>query len=606
MNEKEEIVNVTVEPGGEVIEVPKGVNLLQALGEEGYFVPSPCGGMGNCGKCWVVIEEGAPPPSGQGEALFSREELQEGVRLSCQVQVNSPMKVELPGGGQPVESKALLEDTIGEIEPKSGISSVELQLDEPGKEDQRSDISRVVDALGFEPKFQLEAVRELPDLLRESDFRPTLVLAEEEIIEVKDETGGPLYGMAFDIGTTTVAGYGLDLETGRELFVSSVENPQSRFGADVVSRIKYVRENEDGLAELSRVVREAIGELVDKFCAERGAEKENVYLGTVVGNPTMLHLLTEVDPTNMDQSPYIPTLSSPMTFQAEELGVGINPRGKIYIAPSLSGYVGADVAAGVLYTEMYKDSSLDLLVDIGTNGEMVIGDGQRLVAASTAAGPAFEGANIEQGMTAREGAISHVFLENGKLEIEVIEGRRPLGLCGSGLVDAVGELRAEGLIAANGTFVKSENAPLRDKLIEIEDHLAFLLHDTKRPVFITQRDVRELQLAKGSIRAGIEILLDEFEADYRDLDHIYLAGAFGNYLRKESALNIGLLPPVKREKIVSVGNAAGQGAKLALINRTERDYIKEIARRTRYLELSFRGDFTDKFMSSMQFPRSDS
>jgi len=597
-----------------------GENLLEVLQDEGYELPSLCGGMGLCGKCRVKILEGKKSPTESDREFFSDEELQEGMRLSCRVEVENDLALAIPslaqGKSQEASAKSDLDEQLVDVEPDSGIRRVSLDLKEPGRGDQRSDASRVTDEFDNSYSLPLEIMESLADKLRENEFTIT-VTVDEEVERLLSVEGGQKqyesYGMAFDIGTTTVAGYGLDLETGRTLNVDSRENPQGKFGADVVSRIKYVRENDDGLARLQSEIIRAINDLIQGFVEARNIEEKDIFRATFVGNTIMLHLLAGVDPTHLDQAPYIPVFTDSQSLDAEELGININPKGKVVLLPSLAGYVGADVMGGILQTGMHKSDKLNLLVDIGTNGEMVLGNKDRMYAASTAAGPAFEGANIEQGMTARAGAISHVTIDDeGQLEIEVINDKRPIGLCGSGIVDTVGELIKAGLIGEKGGIVSEKSAlprptinPLGNRLIDMDGQKAFWLHVDNNPVFVTQQDVREVQLAKGAIKAGIEILLEEFGASAEEIDRVYLAGAFGNYLRKENIMRIGVLPRIDLDKIISVGNAAGQGGKLALINRGKMKEVNRIARDVEYIELSFRSDFTEKFMSAMSFPEAE-
>lgn len=602
---------------GEVLKAESGSNLLEVLHENDYRVPSLCGGMGLCGKCRVKVLENPPEPVESEEEFFSSEELKDGMRLSCRLEVDSNMALEVPslaGAGKgEANAKAELDEQLESVAADSGIERELLELEKPGREDQRSDLSRILETLGRELDVPLELLKRISKELRSNDFSVTATVDRQEKNLLSIDSADKRYesyGMAFDIGTTTVAGYGLDLETGETLDVNSRENPQGKYGADVVSRIKYVRDHDDGLDRLQGEVIHAINELVEEFAKTERIDPEDVYKATFVGNTTMLHLLAGVDPTKMDQAPYIPGFVETQRMNAEELGVEINPKGKLVLLPSLAGYVGADITAGVLQTGMHKSDELALLVDIGTNGEMVLGNKEKMVAASTAAGPAFEGANIEQGMTARTGAISHVNIdEEGQLRLEVINDGTPKGLCGSGIVDAVGELLQAGLVKPKGNIITEKSQlprptinPLGNRLIDIGNDKAFWLHVDSNPVFVTQEDIREVQLAKGAIKAGVDIMLEEFDATADDIDKVYLAGAFGNYLRKENILRIGVLPQMALDKILSVGNAAGQGAKLALINRGKEREVEELSREIDYIELSFRTDFTDKFMSAMEFP----
>lgn len=612
---------VTVSNDDNDIEVESGNNLLKTLNGLGYELPSLCGGMGLCGKCRVRVIRGDVTPTEADREVFTEEELKSGMRLSCRIDVSQDLLLEIPhwakGKVEEATAKAELDRQVVDVAPECIIERQYMELDMPGRGDQRADAQRIVDEVGEEYRFFSHGLAGLASRIRESDFEVTATLDTEEkrILSVTPgDKQYELYGMAFDIGTTTVAGYGMDLMTGRTLNVNSQENPQGKFGADVVTRIKYVRENEDGLRQMQKEVIGAVNKLVDQFIEEEKIDRTDIFKATFVGNSIMMHLLTGVDPTHLDQSPYIPVFTRSQSFRASEMGINIHPDGKITLVPSLAGYIGADIMAGILQTGMHKSDELSLLVDIGTNGEMVLGNKDKLYAASTAAGPAFEGANIEQGMTARAGAISHIDIdESGQLKIEVIGDQQPIGLCGSGIVDAVGELLGANLIKPKGNIVQGkENLPrptinpLGNRMIEMDGEKAFWFHVDRNPVFISQKDVREVQLAKGAIKAGIDILLEEFGADQDEIQKVYLAGAFGNYLRKENIMRLGVLPNIDIDKVVSVGNTAGQGAKLALFNKSKMEEVEKISRNVEYIELSFRPDFSDKFMKEMQFPNPES
>lgn len=601
----EERYNITVNPGDRTIKAAQNSNLLEVLHQAGYTIPSPCGGLGNCGKCWLWITEGTPSPTDAEMNFFSEEELQEGIRLACRTEISRNLTVNLPGGAQPIESKAVLNKTLRNVIPELEIQKTHLNLPSPGRTDQRPDTKRLKEELNKDLEFSLHVLRKVASTLREQSFEITVTFADDGTVLDLDpgNTTDNFCGVAFDIGTTTVAGYCIDLNSGQEMSVHSMPNPQAKHGADVISRIKYARENEQGLATLQKAIVQAINKILQKFYSQRNIQPEQIYKTTFVGNPTMLHILAGLNPTNLDHSPYIPTLQNSTRLFAREIGLNINSNGFAYLLPALSGYVGADVLAGTLFTQIHKSEELRLLVDIGTNGEIILGNEDRLLAASTAAGPAFEGANITQGMTARSGAISHVKINNQNVELEIINNATPRGICGSGLVDSVGELLKEQAIAPAGNFSDDLTTQLKERFTEINDQQVFVLADSSEPVYITQRDVRELQLAKGSIRAGIEVLLAELNATKDDIEEIYLAGAFGNYLNKENVIRIGILPEISQTKITPVGNSAGQGAKLALINKSKKKEFERLSEILEYIELSFRSDFSDQFITSMRFPQ---
>jgi uncharacterized 2Fe-2S/4Fe-4S cluster protein (DUF4445 family) len=318
----------------------------------------------------------------------------------------------------------------------------------------------------------------------------------------------------------------------------------------------------------------------------------------------MIHLFTAIAPSNIDHSPYIPVLRDGLTLSAEELGLEINPEGRVYLLPAISGYVGADIIAGVLFTGLHQRDELALFIDIGTNAEIVLGNKEKLLACSTPAGPAFEGARIKYGMSAMPGAIAHVSLNGDGLKLEVIGNGTPKGICGSGLIDLIAELLRAGLINEKGNLLIQSKSPYAERITLGErDQPQFLVNDKSKPIYLTQQDVRELQLAKGAIRSGVELVLQEWGVTPDGVDTVYLAGAFGNYVRRENVLRIGMLPPFPLEKVKPVGNAAGQGAKLCLLNRGKWAEARELARRVQYFELSYRRNFDQVFIESLHFPK---
>lgn len=598
-----EMHTLTIKPGERKIQAEEGANLLDVLQENDLEIESPCGGQGTCGKCWVRIMEGEVEISSAGENFFSQEEKEKGFRLACQTEIKGDLTVYLPGIGKPVDAKSLLNKVIKDIEVNSGISKEFLKIPPPNREDQRPDSTRLLDEMGKELKIPLSVLHKIPSALRKKDFEVTSTFDGEKLLDIDPGRKKGKYGVVFDIGTTTLASYLLNLDNGEEIAVSSEKNPQVRFGADVISRIKHVREKENGLKQLRSAVLDGLNELIERTVNKSGIEKEEIYKVALAGNSTMTHLFSGVEPTNLDQSPYIPGIGGKVDLSGKESELDVNPQANVVVLPPISGYVGSDILAGILYTGIHNSEELCLLIDIGTNGEIVLGNKDQIVASSTAAGPAFEAANIKYGTSAREGAISHLTIEDGKIDLQVIGNTQPDGICGSGLVDAAGELLANDVIEAKGNFSENPPGKLKENLTTIEGERAFLLSDSGRPILLTQKDIRELQLAKGAIRAGIEILLGILEAKFSEVKKVYLAGAFGNYLTKKNALRIGLLPPTGSGQIISAGNSAGQGSKMAILNTQYMDKLEEIKKRTEYIELSFRSDFSHRFMKSMEFPK---
>src|SRR3989442_13315892 len=394
----------------------------------------------------------------------------------------------------------------------------------------------------------------------------------------------------------------MNLRTGMAAAVSSTLNGQAPFGADVISRISHGMNGPEAVSELQAAVVKTMNEIIGRLYAEAGVTADRTYEAVVVGNVTMLHLLFGIDPAPIAVMPFAPAFMEPLAVPSSEVGLNIHPHGYVQTLPALGAYVGSDIVAGVLATNIARDEKLRVFVDVGTNGEIVIGNAQRTLATAAPAGPAFEGSQIKCGMRATDGAIEGVQL-NDTVELQIIGGDVPAqGLCGSGLVDAVAQLLNVGLVNHSGRMRSASEAaghPLVDRLIEVEGVKAFLLAEG---VYLSQRDVRELQFAKGSIATGIKVLMDILGVGASDLDEIFLGGSFGSYLNPESAKIIGLVPPRDVDKIIAVGNSAGEGAKIALLSYRERQVAFELPSRIEYVELSGRTDFNDSFVSVLGFP----
>ncbi len=597
--EEDEKAKLTIMPEKREILLPVGENLLIALRKEGLNILSPCNGAGTCGQCRVRFEQGAPTPTDGDRCFLNSQEIQDGWRLSCLHKVEGEAAIYLMTQTGQLDAKAQQDSPLegGEIDP--GIDAHFLQLSPPGQDDQRADLLRLRERLGQELPVPLPVLKRLPSILRDNEFSLTVIKAEKEILNLlPDDHSDEIYGVAIDIGTTTIACYLFELVGGRQLAVAAGSNPQSTFGADVISRIGYVREQKKGSEELRRLVVDALNELITRMVREVGIKRDAVYKVTVVGNPTMLHLFLGIDPLAIDHSPYVPVIQNGLTLRAEEVGLAVFPFARVEILPAVSAYVGSDIVAGILYADMGTKDAIELFLDIGTNGEVVLAVGKKIFACSTAAGPAFEGASISQGMSAFDEAIHRVTIEDGKLSCSVIGGKEARGICGSGLLDAVAALREIGLIDSSGRLRRTEH-PLSSQIEGEGTKARFLLSDG---VYLTQKDIREVQLAKGAIRAGIEVMLEHASIDSGDIDRILVGGAFGSSLSPLSLLRTGLLPSIDVRRVISLGNTAGQGAKLVLRNRRNTQHLQQLIKKTNYIELSFIKEFSQKFITYMQFP----
>jgi uncharacterized 2Fe-2S/4Fe-4S cluster protein (DUF4445 family) len=597
-------LEVIYRPFDKATRVPPGTTLFSAAHWIGLPIDSTCGGRGTCGKCKVQVLQGAAEITTADRKQLRPGELEAGWRLSCQAKVYEDTTVTVPELLRVPKAATMGVNRLVLLDPN--VRKVFVELTEPDLEDQRSDIERLRDALtaeGFDMKADLRVLRTLPGLLRSAEFKVTAVLGGDQLIAVEaGDTRDESYGVAFDLGTTTVVGTLMNLRTGMAEAVRSTLNGQAPFGADVISRISHGMQGDEAKAELREAIQRTMNTVLQELYDAAGVARERVYETVVVGNATMLHLLLGIDATPISMMPFTPAFREPLYLAAREVGLDIHPGGYVQTLPVIGAYVGADIVAGVVATGLAREEKLRVFVDVGTNGEIVLGSVKRVLCTAAPAGPAFEGSQIRCGMRATEGAIEGVTLGD-HIELQVIGGDiAPKGICGSGLVDTVAQLRLVGLLDAGGKMRSREEVPehpLSDRLITIEGVRAFLLAEN---VYLSQRDVRELQFGKGSIATGIKVLMDVMGVTVADLDEVLLGGSFGSYLNPESAKIIGLVPPVDVDRILSVGNTAGEGAKMSLLSFRERQIAFELPEKIEYVELSGRSDFNDSFISVLQFP----
>ncbi|MHB1294326.1 MAG: ASKHA domain-containing protein [Anaerolineae bacterium] len=609
-------MRVRFEPSGVTTEVEAGVTLLQAAIAAGVEIVNVCGGRGTCGKCKVIATHGLSAPNSTELRKLTQEELTLGYRLACQAVIEGNVDVVVPDESRVSRVSILHNGVHGDhtLEPWALRCAVQVQA--ALLEDQTPDLENVSRAwhaahgAAFRPT--LRVIRDLPKALRAVGGLITAVMVDGEAVRVEGGHGpANLLGIAFDIGTTSVVGYLMDLESGEQLAVSSVLNPQTRYGDDVVTRIDYTTREPEGLQNLQREIVQALNKIIGETTAAAQVSAGDIYAMTVVGNTTMHHLFLGISPAALAQAPYVPAVRSILEYSAEQLGIAICPDAHVWVLPNIAGWVGADTVGVILASGIFRQDELALAIDIGTNGEMAMGSNRRLVTCSTAAGPAFEGAQLSCGMRAADGAIDVVSFD-GDVHWHAIGDAPPRGVCGSGLVDLVAAMLHAGIIDEMGAMQDGDalrsngQAKLAERMFRVERHREFHLATAAegaggRPVRVTQRDVRELQLAKGAIRAGIEILMKELGIQAADVQRVYLAGAFGNYIRPESALEIGLMPRFPNAEIVPIGNAAGSGAKMALLSLSARNEAADLPARVEYLELSGRPDFQEEFMEAMVF-----
>jgi uncharacterized 2Fe-2S/4Fe-4S cluster protein (DUF4445 family) len=608
-------IPVVVSPPGQTVYVLPGTRLVEAVGMAGPILDLPCGGEGTCGKCRVRITSGAGKPGPIEEQVFSAEEISRGFRLACQTVVQGPLHVEIPAGSRLADAYKILADTRpdAKVAAQPAVVKRYVELPRPERGRDEADWPRLQRVIGpVEPEFA--ALRELPGHLRQHDFRGTAVILGDRFIDFEaGNTESAAYAVAVDVGTTTLVAVLVDLNRGEDLAVSARLNPQTRFGDDVLSRILHAQEKPDGLASLQTAVVAAINEMIGELTEEARLDRRRVYEVVISGNTTMQQLLCGIDPRWLGEAPFVPAVSDRILAPAAELGIQIHPRGRVYVMPVIGGFVGGDTVSGILATRITELTGPALLVDIGTNGEIVLWAGGKLTAASTAAGPAFEGARIQHGMRASAGAIEKVLVDD-RLRINVIGGAAPVGLCGSALIDAAAELLEHRVLGSDGKLAPPEKLPedilpdLRSRVVMENGKPAFALALAEesghgKPVLLTQRDFRELQLASGAIRAGIATLLRREGLVPADLEHVLLAGGFGNFIRRKNAQRIGLLPhEIPRHRIRYQGNTSLAGARLAAISQTARQMAEQLARRTEHVDLASDPHFRWTFAESMIFP----
>jgi uncharacterized 2Fe-2S/4Fe-4S cluster protein (DUF4445 family) len=603
---------VDFEPIGKRVEVLRHTTVLEAAQQAGLALSSACGGVGNCGQCRIAVLEGqVSPPTLDEEYILTEAELLTGKRLACSTQVQSRIKVHVPKSSLITEQRLQLGGEAGALTLDPLIHAYQIEAPSPTLYDPRSDLARITAALTklqSEPNLIAEpaVIRQMTPLARQHNWRLTVYLRGSEIVGLAPPNSTPV-GLAVDLGTTKIAASLVDLATGAELAVTGALNPQIGYGEDVISRLTYAHRNSGGASLLALKVRETLDDLLGQLTAQAGVKRTQVADVCIVGNTAMTHLLVELPVQQLALAPYVAATNAALDLKARDLGLTTAPGAYVHVLPCIGGFVGADHVAMILASGLDQTERTTLGVDIGTNTEIVLAKpGQfRLTSASCASGPAFEGAHISDGMRAASGAIEAVSLTETGLTLKTVDNALPVGLCGSGIIDGVAELRRWKLINERGRF-DGQNERVRSARHGAE----FLLvpgsqSGSGRDVTLTQNDINEIQLAKGAIRAGLEVLLDATGTPPEEVQEVIIAGAFGSFLKVHSALDMGLLPRLPHARYRQVGNAAVVGARWALLSRQVRERARQIASRTNYLELTTYPKFNRHFALGMLFPPLD-
>ena len=590
----------------------KDKTVLEALRED-YNIPldAACGGKGTCGKCKVQVLEGEMNHIGDDEKKFLTDgEIEKGFRLACKITPSDEIHLSLDHISQSVQILESHNGYTGELNPL--VNKKYIQMKKPDLSDQSDDMARILKAINKEKaSTSLSLRKSVTSMLNEHDYSVTAVYNSETLLALEaGSTVSENYAIACDIGTTTVVANLLNGETGEIIDTISEMNSQKPFGADVIARIEYCHNDKAELKLLQSKIVSQLGLMAVSLLKNNDIDKQNLYTFTVAGNTTMLHLLAGVDPFGIAVAPFIPAFLDSFSCQSTELGK-FPIDCLFYFMPSISAYVGADIVADVLATGMFDSEELSLLVDLGTNGEIIFGNNKKLYSCATAAGPAFEGAHISSGMGAFSGAIN-TFKITDAIEITTIGNEKPIGICGSAIVDIISQFIKSGIIDETGRFAESDE--IEDDKIRVlfddyyieEGEGAFILvpaekSGTGENILFTQKDVREVQLAKASIAAGIGTLLHEAQISNHDISNLYIAGGFGNYIDKKSAAAIGLFPSDLLDKADSVGNTAGLGAINCSLSMDNLKKCDNIINNTAYIELSGSAYFQQKYMEEMMF-----
>ena len=623
---------VIFQPSGRRGDITGDKTILEASRELGVEIESLCGGVQNCGKCKIKLETGhferygitslqehLSPFAEEEDEFINEKERAEGYRLACAAHIQGDVLIFVPEESRIGKQVIRKEATQRSIVLRPAISLYYLELPPPTLHDLLGDFDRLHEALRENhslPSLGIDypMLLKLPSALREGQWKVTVaVWMDREIIDIRPGKATDIYGLAVDVGTTTVAAYLCHLRTGELIATETIMNPQVVYGEDIMSRIAYTTNQPEGLETIHRSIIEGLNRLIETVTQKSDLRPEDILEVTMVGNTVMHHLLLKISPEYLGLSPFPPVIHRSVDVKARELGLKVHPSANVHVLPVEAGFVGADNVGVLIAEEPYHQDDMLLIIDIGTNGELVMGNRKKLMSASCATGPAFEGAHIKYGMRAVPGAIERIQIDpqtwNAKFKVVgkdawngEIKNPEAKGICGSGIIDGVAELYRSGIIDKTGRFRKDIPSPRLKVPNGSPEFVIAWKEETSigKEITITQQDVRNVQLAKGALYTGAKLLMQKL--GIKKLDKVVLAGAFGSYIDAKEALILGMFPDCDLEHIYAVGNAAGDGARIALLNRDKRLEAEEIARRVEYLELTIEREFQDEFMHSMAFP----
>jgi len=579
-------------------------SLMTCARQCGVGISGVCGGQGKCGSCKVQVRSGSiSEPTSIELETFSPQELQSGWRLACQSYPRSDCLLSVPSDSMIASQRIQVEGLHSTVSVAPPTRDYHVRLSAPSLSDSQADVDRLLETLNQQHRLHcsgvdIDALRNLSPRIRAQEWECQVSVRGDEVIKIGQWPGQQL-GLAIDLGTTTIAGYLVDLRDGRTIATKGLMNPQISYGDDFISRINACISSPDGGEKLQLLVVQAINSLALDLCREAGgAETDDIIEAVVVGNTAMHHIFLGLPVRQLANAPYVPAVCQASDIKARDLGLNIAKGAFVHLLPNIGGFIGADHVAMLLATEFWREKGLVLAIDIGTNTEVSLIDKKRIASVSCASGPAFEGGHIKDGMRAASGAIEHVWMTNESIKYQTIDGAPAAGICGSGILDAVAQLFMAGIIDKSGRMqashkrVHNRNKRLEFWLVSGEERVGL------PPIIISQQDIRAVQLAKAAIRTGIQKLLESSGHSEEELVKVIIAGAFGSYINVNSAVTIGMLPSLPLDRFQQIGNAAGAGARLALISLSKRTEAQSIASGVQYLELANDPGFMDTFVQA--------
>ena len=606
-------MEIIFQPEGKKVHATSKDHLLKIAEQAGILIDASCAGAGKCGKCKVKVLSGSCNPLTDTELnLLSGHEIKSQYRLACCTYAHSDLEVMIPKTHGGSNRKKKLTKLPSDFCPENRIFSSCMKVPKATMKYQKNDLERIQDTFK-KPDMTLSKglLNEIHPALDAKRGQVTATFKDQLLLSLTaGDQSDNCYGIAFDIGTTTVVGMLWNLHTNELVDVEAKTNYQSVYGSDVISRIQFCNTKPENLSIMQKKVINCLNDILEELCTRNQIDSKFIYDVTVVGNTTMSHLFLGVTPNSLARTPFAPVFCSAQNTQAKDLNLNVCPQANVYLLPNIAGHVGSDIVAMILSSGIYKMKGCHIAIDIGTNGEIVAMKDGQMVTCSTAAGPAFEGATIAQGMRAASGAIESVEITSDNVILGTIDHQPAIGICGSGLIDIVAELLRSKIIDGTGRMMTQEEAlemglhkDLAARITGSAPNVSFRLTSSgaETTVSITQQDIREVQLAKGAILAGIQTLMKTLEIEKDQIDSIMIAGAFGNYIQKENALCMGLFPDIPLEKIISIGNAAGAGSSMALLSDKTRELASSIAINTEHIELSMNMDFQEFYIYAMNF-----